>query len=374
MITTTLAERTPPTINLNVVEDAPPALAPSVHATRWGVRMADVYAATNDLPDDQKGAIRWLDHHARQKNLTLREVGALLKDARGNPYNENTVYKAVTGRHEAKLDNFVRAILHFRQPFAERPSEEKIPYVPITQSMSIISYVEKCKKYGRMGLVFGRNQSGKTTAFQQAAISLPFGQMQIFRVPTNGYLAQTVSSMCMAKKIGIGNSIGELKERLMRTFDASMIVVLDEMHQCYLGQCKKPRIDTFEFGREIYDRTGATVIESATLVVHDAMTKGPDALLFEQITHRSLPPYIISDTVPSRDLNAFADILGLEPADGEALTLQTKVIAKEGLGYWLMYLQCARGIAAKKDRAVTWSDVLQADTEFLKMMGKKGIK
>jgi DNA transposition AAA+ family ATPase len=363
---TLLAEKSRPILDLTVVD--PPQQPASVHAPRWGVRMADVYAATNELPEEQKGAIRWLDHYARSKNLTLREVAALLKDSRGNAYSDNTVYKAVTGRHEAKLDNFVRAILLFKQPFAERPSEEKIPYVPISQSASIISYCEKAKKYGRMGLVFGRNQSGKTEAFKRLAVSLPFGQVQIFRVPTNGYLAQTVASMCMEKKIGIGNSTGEQKERLIRTFDSSMIVILDEMHQCYMGRTKTPRLDTFEFGREIYDRTGATVIECATPIVHEAMTKGVDKTLFEQITHRSLPPYIISDVVPSADLNAFAEILGLDPADGQALTLQTKVIEKEGLGYWLMYLQCARGIAAKKNRSVTWDDVIHADDEFLKMV------
>lgn len=376
--TTALAERTPRTVNLTVVDAPPAAVSPtSIHTSRWGVRMHNVFQATSELPEEQKAAIRWLDHHARSKNLSLREVAALLKDAKGQAYSDNTVYKAMTGRHEAKLDNFVRAIENFRKPFTERPSEEKIPYVPISLSTSIISYVEKAKKYGRMGLVFGRNQWGKTTAFEQHQIKQPFNQVQIFRIPTNGYLSQVVSSMCIEKNIGIGDSTGEQKERLIRTFDASMTVIFDEMHQCYAGAPgKKPRLDTFEFGREIYDRTGATVIECATPTVHQAMISGPDKVAFEQITHRSLPPYVISDAIPTADLNAFAEILDLEPADGQALTLQTKVIEKEGLGYWLMYLQCARGIAAKKDRAVSWDDVLHADNEFLKMMGagKRGGK
>jgi DNA transposition AAA+ family ATPase len=372
---TALAERTP--LNLTVVNppQEPAAGAPaSVHATRWSVRMADVYAATKELPEDHRGEIRWLDHHARSKNMTLREIAALLKDARGEAYSDNTVYKAMTGRHEAKLDNFVRAIARYRLPFAARPSEEKIPYVPISQSTSIISYVEKCEKYQRMGLVFGRNQIGKTTAFKQLRISRPFGQVQIFLVPANGYLSQLVSSMCMEKKIATGDSTGEQKERLMRTFDASMILVFDEMDQCYMGAPgKKPRTDTFEFVRQIHERTGATVIECATPAVHNEMITGVDRVLFERTIHRSLPPYIIGETIPESDLNAFAEILGLDPADGTALTLQTKVIDKEGLGYWLMYLQCARGIAAKKSRPVIWGDVIHADDEFLKMVsgGKK---
>ncbi len=249
-------------------------------------------------PREHKGAIRWLDDHARRKNLTLREVAALLKDAKGQPYSESTVYKAMTGRHEAKLDNFVRAIEHYRKPFTERPAEEKIPYVATSLSTSIQAYVEKCKKYGRMGLVFGRNQWGKSTAYEQLAISQPFGQVQVYRVPTNGTSAISSRQCAGRRRSRSPTTRRSRKEKLIESFDRSMTIILDDMQECYEGN-RPPRLDTFRFGMEIYDRTGATVIESATPIIHNKMIEGRDATAFERITHRSLPAYILSEQLPA---------------------------------------------------------------------------
>lgn len=367
MSTITLAER--PTAPLTITETPE-----SIHTTKWSIRLAAMYEATEKLPEDQKGALRALDHHARSKNLSLREVAAELKDVRGNGYSDNTLYKVMTGKHEAKLDNIVRSVLNYLRPFAERAPESKIPYIPISHTESIIEYCELAKKYGRMGLIVGRNQGGKTTSFTRLAITKPFGQVQVYRAPTNGYLSQLVAYMCIEKGISTKHSTSDQKEKLIRTYDPSQMVIFDDMHQCYMGAPKRrPRLDTFDFGREIFDRTGATVIHSFTPIVSEAMDgKGPDALFFEQIKHRALPPYYINPIVPAKDLNKIADVLGLEPADDEALTLQTNIIAKEGLGYWLMYLQCARGVAAKGKRTLSWDDVLEADRTFQAISRKKG--
>ena len=342
---------------------------PSIHVSNWTFRRNVVAAVLIALPEDQRGPLRWLDEYARKKNLSTDEVGALLKSRTG-VYSGNSVYQIYTGR--AKPDTFVRAIETFRDSLKKKPKEDPFPFVETTQFRSIASYVEKCQKYGKMGLIFGRNQSGKTESLKHMAAQEEFGQMPIFRVPTNGFLSQLVFRLCKQKGLATADSVGEVKERIFASIDDSMTVVFDEMHQCYArtANTSKPRLDTFEFARETFDVTGATVILTATPVVFHEMTSGPDRLFFEQLMHRSLPPLVLSDLVPTSDLNAFADVLGLDPADGDALTLQDRVIRKEGLGFWIMYLQCARGIAKKLGREPRWTDVAAAEREFRKMSRK----
>jgi hypothetical protein len=344
----------------------------SPHATRYTLRrnLVDQYLET--LPPEQAGALRWLDQYGRDKDLSPRELAAQIKKRDGSSYDDNTLRKILYGEHEAKPDNFIRAVEEFRKPFTERESSAKIPFLWTSQAKSIRSYVEKCQKYRKMGLIFGRNQSGKTETLRQIALQLPFGQMPIFRVPTNGYLSQLVIRMCKKKRITVGNCVGEMKEDLLDTFTPSMMPVFDEMHQCYsrTAREKKPRLDTFAFAREIYDERDCPVILTATPEVYADMTDGDNALFFEQLLHRSLPPLLLNDLVPTNDLNQFADVLGLDPAQDDALTLQDKVIKKEGLGFWLMYLQCARGIAEKKGRTVAWADVLKAQKTFARMSRK----
>ena len=349
-------------------------LVPSVHTAKWTLRRKVVDEALLKLPEEQRGPLRWLDDYGRSRNLSLREVAAQVKKPDGSSYDENTVYKILTGVHAARPDNFVRAVIEMRRPFTDREASAKIPFHWTSQARSIKSYVEKCQKYRKMGLIFGRNQGGKTSTLEQMQIELPFGQMQIFRVPTNGFLSQLVIRMCVAKKISVSNCVGEMKERLFASFDPSMIVVLDEMHQCYARtpSMTKPRLDTFEFAREIYDFSKAIPILTSTPQIHgEIFGDGPTSVFFEQLTHRSLPELVLNDLVPTNDLDEFADIVGLKPADGEARTLQDKVIANEGLGFWLMYLQCARGIAEKAQRPVRWADVGTAEEEFKKMSRRK---
>src|SRR4051812_3084207 len=72
-------------------------------ARRYNIPGDVVFKASEQLPDEQRGPLRWLHAFAADRNIPLNELAANLRKEDGSPYSANTLYKMLTGRHRADL-------------------------------------------------------------------------------------------------------------------------------------------------------------------------------------------------------------------------------------------------------------------------------
>jgi hypothetical protein len=341
---------------------------------RWRIDHADVIRATAKFPEKDRQALLWLDDHAREKNLTLREIGSTLKKADDRPYNEDTVYKILTGRHDASIANFVRSVQTYRSQQVRYilPSDD-FPFVKTALAKSIWEYADLVWTYRRMGLLIGDSQAGKSRTLREYKAAHPERDILYHQLPTDGHLSYVVSLMCDQRGISLKYNTNERRLRLRNSITRKTLIIADEIQQCASrmksgGRSGAERVNTIEFYRWLKDETGCSVLLVGTteaLEMLEGKNDGPDnSGIFIQTLKRALPTYQLKTRPTKRDLNTFAIALGLEPAIGPALAFQTTTIDELGLGYWLTYLQAACGIAAAASRAVTWQDVLDADDIF----------
>lgn len=356
---------------------------------RFRIAFDVVAAATADLDDKDREALRWVAQYGRAKNISHEEIAAKLKKPDGAAYSGDSLYQALTGRREPEqLKNLIAAIIKFRDIEEERAGQAETGFIATAISRRVFSACRRAFLRRKIVFIWGESQIGKTTALREYARLHNHGETVYVRMPTGGSLDSFMRELASVLGIPTGNRAEDLRRRINECFDDRMLLIVDEAHECLSEHYSQKRgIRTLNYLREIFDRRGCGVVLSATNVFRDALLRGPHARNLRQLWLRGMAPLQLPDRPGQPDLAAFAAAYGLGPAPDELvavrvsslgndgreqretlerspLALQNKVIAEYGLGRWNMVLQEASDMARERRKTITWSAVVSAHHQF----------
>jgi DNA transposition AAA+ family ATPase len=334
-----------------------------------------VNKATADMEDEPRSLIRWMHAYYDENDYTLDELAPKLKQPNGQPYSRDSLYQLLTGRREAGIENMVAAIKAFKkdveraeQIAAERVKITRVGFILTGLAQKIWKLCNAALIYQKIVFIWGDSQIGKTTALEKYAVDHNHGETIYVRVPEGGALYSFLEELATALRMSPQQKIGELRRRIMEAFDDRMLLVVDEIHNCFMTGDGKAHLRVGEFIREIHDRRKCGVIICGTNIGQQAIFEGKHKDLQKQLRRRSLGKGLQLPNVSStKDLDAIAAAYGLEPAEGEALKLQREVNEQDGLGVWMTYLQAASRGARKKNANATlkWEHVIKAHAAFV---------
>jgi len=344
-----------------------------------------VNRATVDLPDDQREAIRWAAGYCRAKNIHHAEFAALLKKPDGTPYSKDSVYHMFTGgRTESALEPMVEAIQRLRRIEEERAEQTRASFVETRLAKRIFQLCRRAFLRQKMVFLFGDSQIGKTTALEEYARRHNHGETKYVRMSTGGTLCDFLRELADVLGIPSGNSIQDLKRRILQSFDSRMLLIVDECEECLRESRYGVRgLDTLNFIREIHDKRKCGVVLAGANIFRQRLYYGAHSLSMRRLVLRGMPPLQLPKVPGQADLATFATHFGLPPAPDEVrgirvavvdddgherreeiqknpLELQNKIVREHGLGRWLMILQEASDIAKEKRRTITWGFVIHA--------------
>lgn len=356
---------------------------------RFRIAFDVVAAATADLSDHDREALRWVAQYGRSKNISHDDIAAKLRKPDGTSYSGDSLYQALTGRREPEqLKNLVTAITKFRDIEEERAGHAETGFIETAISRRVFSACRRAFLRRKIVFIWGESQIGKTTALCEYARQHNHGETIYVRMPTGGSLDSFMRELATVLGIPTGNRAEDLRRRIIECFDDRMLLVVDEVHECLSEHYSQRRgIRTLNYIREIFDRRGCGVVLSATNVFRDALLRGPHARNLRQLWLRGMAPLQLPDRPGKPDLEAFAAAYGLGPAPEEMVAvrvttydtdgkekrnllqhdpakLQAKVIAEYGLGRWNMILQEASDLARERRKPITWSAVVSAWHNF----------
>lgn len=334
-----------------------------------------VNKATANLPDEQRSLIRWIHAYYDDHAFTLEELAAKLRQPSGKPYSRTSLYHLLTGgRMEdgVKIDNMVNAIRVFRTETerveritTERGTIKRIGCVATTLAKKIWKLCHAALIYQKIIFIWSDSQVGKTFALEKYAADHNHGETIYVRVPEGGALYAFMEELAVSLRISPQQKIGELRRRVIDAFDDRMLLIVDEIHNCYVTGDGKAHVRVGEFIREIHDRTRCGVIICGTYIGEKAIFTGKQADLTKQLRRRALGKGLQLPAVSTaRDLALIAAEYELAPASGEALRIQTEINKHDGLGVWMTHLQAASRIAAKKKQTLSWEHVIKAEASL----------
>ena len=313
-----------------------------------------VNRATSTLPDDQRSAIRWLHAYGAENNLTLAELGHIVR------YDASTLHRVFHGKYEGNLANVCKEITEGLRLAEARNKGKKLEFITTALARRIWKYCDACLEFQRIGYIFGESQIGKTVALLKYQQDHNHGSTIYVRMTAGGATTNFLAVLARALRISPQQREKDLIRRIIEAFDDRMLLIVDEVHQCCLRSSILIGGRTIEFIRELFDLTGCGVVLIGTPVFEEEMESGRFAKLLQQIKRRRLPKLKLPSTPSADDLNIFAKAYGLTPAEGEFADLQKEVLRDEALGMWLTILRMAAKLAAKQKKSLAWPHVRAA--------------
>ncbi|HEX7861836.1 MAG TPA: ATP-binding protein [Verrucomicrobiae bacterium] len=324
-----------------------------------------VNRVTQNLPDEQRSALRWLHAYAQEENLSATEVGNLLKRDGGKRYDGNTVYKVLTGRHEAKLETFVAAVLDFKDHVENKSKVTRAPFVRTQLAKQIEEICDLALVLNQIAFIFNDSQIGKTAALENYAKEHNHGQTIYVRMPDGGSLTDFCFEL--AKQLRVSPQADNLRQRLVAAFDDRMLLIVDEAHQVFPPLSgPTPRLRTLEFIRRIFDQSKCGLVIVGTKIFEREMNAGRSKEFLKQLGRRKVITAPLDERPTAEDLVCFARAYKLPAATGRAMNLQSRIVRDEGLGQWVSFLKAASLYAAKQEEKLTWQHVLDWDAKIAK--------
>lgn len=321
-----------------------------------------VAQATEHLPEDERLAIRWMHADYYDSGDSLSAVGQKIG------YDGGVLSKVFAGRYEGDLTAVVKAIQRYRTLAEERAAMNRAPFVETALYRQIEECCQAALSYQKIVYIFGESQVGKTAALKHYAEKHNHGETVYLEMPVGGMLSHFLAALAEKLRMSKQARGDVLALNIMRCLGPNNLLVIDEASRALQARSYGgSNLKTMDFIRALHDNTGCGVVLCGTNVFRDAMRDKALGKFLNQFNRRCLLRRQLPD-VPSRaDLNAFARHYELEPAFGEAYTLQREVVREHGLGVWLTTLTLAARKASKAQRSMTWEDVIKAHA-FLRRM------
>lgn len=314
-----------------------------------------VNKATAELPDNQRSAIRRLHAHYIENDLTLEETGRLIN------YSGAVVTTMFRGKYEGRLENVVKEIESFFELQDKRSQGKKLNFIQTSLTQRIWRVCDAALEFQKIAFLFGDQQIGKTAALKEYRNTHNHGSTIYVAMPTGGTLCNFLIELARALRIGENLSVTRLRERIKKSFDDRMLLILDEAHRCVREGGRSHRaIDSIEFAREIFDDSDCGLVICATNVFRDAMEAGPVHKILRQTKRRRLCAMQLPNVPTQSDLNTFAAAYKLPPSEGAARELEHRMVDQEALGMWLTLLRMGAKLAAQRHQELKWAHVLTA--------------
>lgn len=370
--------------------EAPSAtVRPTSTASRFHIPGDKIALVTADLPEAQREAIRWAAGYCRTKNLHVSEFAGLIKKPNGEAYSKDSVVHMFTGgRTESSLVSMVEAIERLRRVEDARAEQARAPFVETRLAKRIFQLCRRSFLRQKMVFLFGDSQIGKTTALEEYARRHNHGETKYVRMSTGGTLCDFLRELAEVLGLPTGNSMQDLKRRILQCFDSRMLLIVDECEECLRESRYGVRgLDTLNFIREIHDKRKCGIVLAGANIFRQRLYHGGHSLPMQRLVRRGMPPLQLPAVPGQADLTTFAAHFGLPPAPAEIigvrvtevdddgverrtpvekspLALQNEVVRTDGLGRWLMILTEASDTASERRKPISWGYVIHAWHSF----------
>ena len=235
-----------------------------------------VNKATEELPDNQRSAIRRLHATYVEKYLTLEETGQLID------MSDASISTLFRGKYEGNLENVVRKILSYFRVEDERTSSRKLAFIETGLTRKIWRVCDGALEFQKIAYIIGDQQIGKTEALKAYRDAHNHGSTIYVRMPPGGALQNFVMELARVLRIPEGQSSTRLRDRVKSAFDSRMLLIVDEGHLCIKAAGRsQASVQGIDYIREIFDEKQCGVVICATKVFQEAMNEGasvPDSL------------------------------------------------------------------------------------------------
>ena len=310
---------------------------------------------TAEYPERSRGLVRWLYSIAKDQNWSWAELERHTNISTTRLYRIFTgTYLNPTTKEPIDLEPTCVDIDRFRDLWEERSMASRMPFI----ETSVYRRVEKvCREaliMQAIAFIYGESQIGKTASLQEVCRRRNHGQTTYVLMPASAGVQAMMKAIADACHISSRTSYEGLRSRVANYLDDSKLLIIDEVHECFISYQHTSMNRCLSLLRQIQERSQCGLVLCGTNVFRHELERGEFAQSLKQLRKRGIWELQLESEPTTTDLELIAAHYKLGKPDPEAAEL-IKWIAKEmGLGKYTKFLaRSAKLAAAKKDR-FTW--------------------
>lgn len=307
--------------------------------------------AEGKIDEEGADAIKWLYNYAQDNNLTWSGVGKLIG------MSTTFAYRVLHCDYQASYKKVVDTILKCKNRVEEEAKKKDIGFVKTLTAARIWEACDAALYDHMTAFVYGASQSGKTTALQAYQRTHNHGTTKYLRIGSHWSKARTVMELAyVCKCYSTKATTAQLEHRILDSINDRNLIIIDEFHELLYTSGHVAGLETIEFFRELYDRTGCGLVMAATPMGMHEFEEGRLSTALEQMRRRGLVKIVLPDVPKVADINRFAKSFELPTPEGDTLAGIKQILKSHGLGKFVKYLQKAYAFANDENRAMTWDD------------------
>lgn len=310
---------------------------------------------TADYPEEQRNLIRWAYAFAKENDWSWDELASNLKVSTTTFYRIwHGDYKNPATGQAVDVSGICEKIERFKRLAEERAYTRRMPFV----ETSVFRRVEKlCKEaliMQTIACIYGESQIGKTESLKEVKRRNNHGQTKYVLMPASAGVQSMMKAIAEACNISVNTSFEALRGRVANHLDDSMLLIIDEVHECFVSYQKTSMVKCLSVLRQLQETTQCGLVLCGTNVFRTEMEKGEFSQSLKQLRKRGIWELQLESTPTQADLALIAQHYKLGQPTDEAAEL-VKWIAKEmGLGKYTKFMARAAQLAAKKEERFTW--------------------
>lgn len=321
---------------------------------------------TGQIDANGETLVWWFYSFARESNWRLADAA----DALGK--DKTTIHRLFNGSYGASYDNLLECIMRYKKIALERGKRRKIGFIE-TSTFDKISGVCRSALYDSMpAFIYGSSQIGKTESLKEYARRNNHGQTKYIRIPAAPSFPFVLKMIAEACFISTRLNADATRRRIVDAIDDRNLLIIDELHECFVTASDLTARKIVEYLREIYDRTGCGVVVCGTKVIQTEFETGRQNMVFDQFRRRGMLELVLPDTPPIADILKIAGAFDLPAPDVKVLEVIKHMLQESGIGKYFKFLQYAHGIAATRKEKLSWAHFCAAYDGVKKLSSKKG--
>lgn len=254
-----------------------------------------------------RAALWWFFHYCLEEGLrkddAAKKVGT----------SDTTLYRLYTDKYRNSVskerlsppEGLIPKIEDLKAKVAKEREIASREFVVTQTAQRIWSLCDRVRARNQTGILWGESHIGKTRALEEYARNNNHGTTKYVRMPTGSGKQEVARLIAAACGISHRSCYDKLKERIIKSLDATNLLIIDEFHLVSFTYQKQSKWAVVELLREIKDVTQCAMIAAATHIGRDDMYKSSDAHFYRQFLNRSPHKVELGSEPTRKDLEAF---------------------------------------------------------------------
>ncbi len=311
--------------------------------------------ATKHYSADARDALRWFFFYCIDVDISRSEAATLVK------VDQSTIYRVFTGTykdgHGKRIlpKTLLANIKSFRRIEGQRVTLGDVPFVLTPTAKRIWQICDLAVSSNRIASIYGKSQTGKTTALLEYKHAHNHGSTKYIRTEPSSGIHEMMRQIGKECALSPKTSYDKLKDRVVRAVDRNTLLIVDEIHELAFTYRQRSKLSCVEVLRWLHDTTRCGMVICGTNIWRDEMKDGKDKDLLEQMERRGVFRLQLPSEPTRADLKViFKKAFNLDWPIGEAAEIVKETNTRQGLTAVTEYLRYGNRLASKADEPLSW--------------------